>query len=142
MHIRSLTFLGAAAAAIVWAVPAAAQFGGEPAVKTTLSAATAPVPGQSFNLTFKMVHPEKVHTYGPNPGETGLPTKFVWKLPEGWTAGETKWAKSASAEYDKHEGTVEHITPVTVPASAVAPHAYAIVPSATAMSVAMAFSNA
>lgn len=118
MDIRSLSFLGAAAAAIVWAVPAAAQFGGEPAVKTTLSAATQPVPGQSFNLAFKMVHPEKVHTYGPNPGETGLPTKFDWKLPEGWTAGETKWAKSASTEYDKHEGTVEHITPVTVPASA------------------------
>jgi hypothetical protein len=31
------------------------------------------------------------HTYWQNPGDSGLPTKITWKLPEGITAGPIQW---------------------------------------------------
>src|ERR1700687_4245079 len=31
------------------------------------------------------------HTYWKNPGDSGLPTKIQWILPEGWKAGEIQW---------------------------------------------------
>ncbi|HEY4997869.1 MAG TPA: protein-disulfide reductase DsbD domain-containing protein, partial [Usitatibacter sp.] len=31
------------------------------------------------------------HTYWRNPGDSGLPTKVQWILPEGWKAGELQW---------------------------------------------------
>ena len=31
------------------------------------------------------------HTYWKNPGDSGLPTRIQWVLPEGWTAGEIQW---------------------------------------------------
>jgi len=34
---------------------------------------------------------EHWHTYWKNPGDSGLPTKIRWTLPEGWTAGPIQW---------------------------------------------------
>ena len=31
------------------------------------------------------------HTYWKNPGDSGLPTKIEWVLPEGWKAGPIQW---------------------------------------------------
>jgi thiol:disulfide interchange protein DsbD len=31
------------------------------------------------------------HTYWKNPGDSGLPTKIQWILPDGWKAGEIQW---------------------------------------------------
>ena len=31
------------------------------------------------------------HTYWKNPGDSGLPTRIQWVLPEGWKAGEIQW---------------------------------------------------
>jgi thiol:disulfide interchange protein/DsbC/DsbD-like thiol-disulfide interchange protein len=31
------------------------------------------------------------HTYWKNPGDSGLPTKIQWVLPDGWKAGEIQW---------------------------------------------------
>ncbi|ESQ85972.1 hypothetical protein AEAC466_01960 [Asticcacaulis sp. AC466] len=31
------------------------------------------------------------HTYWVNPGDTGLPTRFEWSLPDGFTAGTVRW---------------------------------------------------
>jgi thiol:disulfide interchange protein DsbD len=34
---------------------------------------------------------EHWHTYWKNPGDSGLPTRIEWQLPEGWKAGEIQW---------------------------------------------------
>lgn len=53
-------------------------------------AADAPVPfeaGKSFTATITLDLEPGWHTYWQYPGDSGLPPKVTWHLPEGWTAG-------------------------------------------------------
>ncbi|OIR01472.1 thiol:disulfide interchange protein DsbD precursor [mine drainage metagenome] len=60
-------------------------------VTPTLESETSVVvPGHPFWIALKLVHAPGWHSYWMNPG-TGLPTKVVWKLPPGFTAGEPQW---------------------------------------------------
>jgi thiol:disulfide interchange protein len=52
------------------------------------SAVSAGVP---FFVALKMSHDPGWHTYYKEPGDSGLPTKVQWRLPEGFTAGEIQW---------------------------------------------------
>lgn len=45
----------------------------------------------SIGLHFKMA-PEW-HTYWRNPGDAGLPIRIQWRLPEGFSAGDTAWPR-------------------------------------------------
>lgn len=47
--------------------------------------------GDPFWVALKISHEEHWHTYWINDGDSGLPTKIDWQLPEGFTAGPIVW---------------------------------------------------
>ncbi|MEP2777186.1 MAG: protein-disulfide reductase DsbD domain-containing protein [Luteolibacter sp.] len=49
-------------------------------------------PASGFTVGLVIHHHEGFHTYWSNPGAVGYPTKISWELPEGFTAGEIRWA--------------------------------------------------
>ncbi len=49
------------------------------------------LPGKALMLGLLIQHQPHWHTYWKNPGDSGLPTTFEWKLPAGVTAGEIQW---------------------------------------------------
>ena len=51
------------------------------------------VPGRPFTLGLRIVHAPKYHTYWEYPGVVGLPTKFEWKLPPGFSASPIQWQR-------------------------------------------------
>jgi DsbC/DsbD-like thiol-disulfide interchange protein len=63
-------------------------------VRTSLVAETdAVVPGQPLVVGFHLRMDPGWHTYWRNPGDSGLPTKARWELPEGFSAGELQWPR-------------------------------------------------
>jgi thiol:disulfide interchange protein/DsbC/DsbD-like thiol-disulfide interchange protein len=52
---------------------------------------TAASPGKPATVGLRLRMDEHWHTYWKNPGDSGLPTKIQWQLPEGWTAGPIAW---------------------------------------------------
>ena len=48
-------------------------------------------PGKPAAVGLRLRMAEHWHTYWKNPGDSGLPTKIEWILPEGWKAGEIQW---------------------------------------------------
>ncbi len=54
-------------------------------------AATALTPGTPLTVALRLKMEKAWHTYWQNPGESGLPTTIVWKLPAGLTAGPIQW---------------------------------------------------
>lgn len=48
-------------------------------------------PGVPFQVALRLVHDEHWHTYWINDGDSGLPTKIRWELPEGFSAGPIIW---------------------------------------------------
>lgn len=74
------------------------------------------------------------HTYWKNPGDTGLPTRIQWKLPEGWSAGEVEWPYPSRESIGPlvnfgYQDEVVLLTPVGIPRGS-APATYAIAASA------------
>ena len=47
--------------------------------------------GKPAAVGLKLRMAEHWHTYWKNPGDSGLPTRIQWVLPEGWKAGEISW---------------------------------------------------
>lgn len=52
---------------------------------------TAAVPGTTLWMALRLDHQEHWHTYWINPGDAGVPTKILWNLPAGVTAGAMIW---------------------------------------------------
>jgi DsbC/DsbD-like thiol-disulfide interchange protein len=48
-------------------------------------------PGRSFTVALRMQMEPEWHTYWKNPGDSGLPTRIAWRLPEGFEAGAIQW---------------------------------------------------
>jgi thiol:disulfide interchange protein/DsbC/DsbD-like thiol-disulfide interchange protein len=48
-------------------------------------------PGKPVLVGLKLRMAPEWHTYWKNPGDSGLPTRIQWVLPEGWKAGEIQW---------------------------------------------------
>jgi thiol:disulfide interchange protein/DsbC/DsbD-like thiol-disulfide interchange protein len=48
-------------------------------------------PGKPAPVGLRLRMADHWHTYWKNPGDSGLPTKIDWVLPEGWKAGEIQW---------------------------------------------------
>jgi len=48
-------------------------------------------PGQSLWVGVLLKHDRGWHSYYKNPGDSGLPTKIKWQLPQGFTVGEIEW---------------------------------------------------
>lgn len=56
-----------------------------------VAATNAVVPGQPLQAGLRIKHDLHWHTYWQVPGDSGLPTKIKWTLPEGWTADAIEW---------------------------------------------------
>lgn len=52
---------------------------------------TAVAPGETLGVALRFEHDPHWHTYWRNPGDSGLPTKLVWTLPDGASAGPIRW---------------------------------------------------
>jgi len=77
--------------------------------------------GTSFWVALKLVHDEHWHSYWINDGDSGLPTKIKWELPEGFTAGPIVWAFPRRIEMPPlvsfgFENEVWHLVEITPPA--------------------------
>ena len=63
-------------------------------------------PGRPFTLGVRLRMKDGWHTYWRNPGDTGMPTAILWRLPQGFRAGELQWpaprrfVKPRSVSYD------------------------------------------
>jgi thiol:disulfide interchange protein DsbD len=90
---------------------------------TLLSEQAAIVPGKAAWLGVRLAHAPHWHTYWINPGDSGLPTKLAWQLPQGYRAGEIAWpAPQRIAVGDLYnfgyEGEAVLPVPIDVPAGA------------------------
>jgi thiol:disulfide interchange protein len=56
-----------------------------------VTASEAAVPGETLKLGLLLEHDSGWHTYWKNPGDSGLPTRMEFALPEGLVAGEIEW---------------------------------------------------
>ena len=48
-------------------------------------------PGKPVLVGLKLRMIPDWHTYWKNPGDSGLPTRIHWELPQGWKAGPIQW---------------------------------------------------
>jgi thiol:disulfide interchange protein DsbD len=65
-----------------------------PPVTAKLLANVKSVPaGQPFKLGVELLMPPDWHTYYKLSGDAGMPTKIVWRLPEGFKAGPLEWER-------------------------------------------------
>ena len=83
-------------------------------------------PGAEVTLALRLNIKEHWHTYWRNPGDSGLPTRLAWTLPEGFTAGEIAWPFPKKLPLGPlmnfgYDGEVLHLvklrTPVATPRS-------------------------
>jgi DsbC/DsbD-like thiol-disulfide interchange protein len=83
--IAGVTFLWAALAA-------AQQYNGKELVKATLMADVSSIqPGQQFRLGVLYRIEPGWHIYWKYPGDSGIPTKIEWQLPQGFTIRDLQW---------------------------------------------------
>ena len=111
--------------ALVFASPAAFALSGTTVatdnVKARLVSEIGAVgPGQAFWVALELDIRDGWHTYWRNPGDSGEPTKLVWQLPPGFTAGDIVWTTPHRFEiaplvnygYAKH---AVHLVQITAP---------------------------
>ena len=48
-------------------------------------------PGADALLGLRLRHAPHWHSYWINPGDSGLPTRLAWQVPQGWRAGDIEW---------------------------------------------------
>jgi thiol:disulfide interchange protein/DsbC/DsbD-like thiol-disulfide interchange protein len=118
-----------AAAGIALALSCAAH--AAPQVKTQhveaelIAERAAAQPGKPVVVGLKLRMEPQWHTYWKNPGDSGLPTKIQWILPEGWKAGEIQWPYPQKLPVGPlmnygYEDEVVLLSEITPPASAAA----------------------
>jgi len=56
-----------------------------------VSEVDAVAPGEPFTVALRIDMEEGWHSYWKNPGDSGLPTRIDWSLPEGFEAGDIQW---------------------------------------------------
>jgi thiol:disulfide interchange protein DsbD len=77
-------------------------------------------PGESFYVALWLKMDKLWHTYWKNPGDSGLPTKIEWNLPDGFVPGVVQWPypkrfeKSGLVSFG-YEGEVFLITQIEAP---------------------------
>jgi thiol:disulfide interchange protein DsbD len=103
------------------ATQAQGLFGKSPAKATLLSQQSSIQPGSTILLGVLLTPDEGWHTYWKNPGESGLPTKIQWELPDGFKAGDIQWPTPHEFEMSGilglgYEGPALLTVPITAPA--------------------------
>jgi thiol:disulfide interchange protein len=78
------------------------------------------VPGETLWVALRLRPDMGWHTYWRNPGDSGLPTRINWMLPEGVSAGDIQWPMPDTysladiVNYGYGEETL-HLVPISVP---------------------------
>ena len=101
------------------AAPIGSQAQTEHARLTLLAEHASVAPNSSIMLAFSLRSIPHWHTYWKNPGDTGLPTRINWTLPEGVTAGSIIWPTPSRLPTPPlmsfgYEGTAVLLVPLTV----------------------------
>jgi len=83
----------------------------------------AAVPGSTIYVALRQKIQPGWHTYWRNPGDAGDPTRIVWTLPAGWSAGEIVWPTPEKSRVGPlldyaYTGEVLLPVPISVPADA------------------------
>ena len=89
--LRSTSCLLLLAGALAATAALAAPVKTEHVEAELLAERTAATAGKPVLVGLRLRMEEHWHTYWKNPGDSGLPTKIQWKLPEGWSAGPILW---------------------------------------------------
>lgn len=118
-RIKSLSWL--IAICFAWTVQAAPVKDKHVTVEL-ISEVTSAAPGASFWVALKLDHEKHWHTYWINDGDSGLPTKITWTLPEGFAAGPIVWPAPQRLPMPPlmsygYEGSAWLLTEITPPAS-------------------------
>lgn len=105
----------------------------KPVTATLLSEQSTIAPGKLFRVAVKLEHQPTYHTYGKTlpEGVTGLPTKIVWKLPEGWKVDDLPWPPTHETESTGGTKTQGYAGTVYLPAALTAPADLAVGSSVT-----------
>jgi thiol:disulfide interchange protein DsbD len=97
---------------------------GPPKVQAELAPeSAAAVPGGVIHVGLRQQIAPGWHTYWRNPGDSGEPTRVVWTVPQGWSAGEIVWPTPSRHRLQHlvnygYTGEVFLPVPIHVPASA------------------------
>lgn len=98
----------------------------KPVTATLISEQSTIAAGKTFRVAVKLEHQPTYHTYGkvlPPDVTTGLPTKIVWNLPEGWKVDDLPWPptheteSTGGAKVQGYASTVYLPTTLTAPAN-------------------------
>ena len=86
-----------------------------------ISRAAAVQPGKPIEAALRLKIIDHWHTYWRNPGDSGLPTKLTWTLPDGVTAGAIQWPFPKKLPLGPlmnfgYEGEVLHLVTLQTPA--------------------------
>ena len=87
-----------------------------------ISRLAAVQPGQPIEVALRLKIIDHWHTYWQNPGDSGLPTKLAWTLPDGISAGPIEWPYPKRLPLGPlmnfgYEGEVLHLVKLQTPAS-------------------------
>lgn len=68
-------------------------------------------PGQTFCVALRLEMAKQWHTYWKNPGDSGMPTKVEWHLPDGFHTSEIQWPtpKKIETPHDVSFGYEEEV---------------------------------
>lgn len=94
----------------------------EPVKAQLISELKSIQPGQTFCVALRLEMAKQWHTYWKNPGDSGMPTKIEWNLPDGFRAGEIQWPYPQKIEIPQvvsfgYEGEVFLLTEIKAPAA-------------------------
>lgn len=88
-QVRPLSFLGSLM--VLWGGGALLASGSHVRVELLAEPGAVVAGGEAFWVAVRLDHDPGWHTYYKEPGDSGLPTKIRWELPEGFSAGEIRW---------------------------------------------------
>ena len=90
-YVIAKRFLAAAAALAACAAFSAPLVKTEHVEADLVTENTTALAGQPAAVGLRLRMAPEWHTYWKNPGDSGLPTRIQWVLPEGWKAGAIQW---------------------------------------------------
>ena len=78
-------------------------------------------PGEPLTVVLRLKMEKHWHTYWKNPGDSGLPTRIAWALPQGFSAGPIQWPAPRRINVGPltnfgYEGEIFLLTDIQVPA--------------------------
>ncbi len=79
-------------------------------------------PGKPIEVALRLKIIDHWHTYWRNPGDSGLPTRLKWTLPDNFSAGEIQWPYPKKLPLGSlmnfgYEGEVLHLVTIQTPAN-------------------------